>query len=286
MSQIKYLDTAGTQTLINEIKSRLSTKITRYATMPSATVNDVGDIVQYIGTTNSNFTKGDFYLGSTGASVEVSTYVVSSNGITGALEVVAADADPFDEETQIKVDTAKLVSDLPEVQVGDYVKLTTTTVPTYNWVQVSYSKDEINELIGRAGHFAAVNSLPTTDIATNIIYLVPKKKTVSGYTATDGSFYVPSGNTYIHYDASGAVITGTVDDEAVAAAIEDETYTAGTKEVLNPQDNNTKDEYINIDGTVNGWEKIGETLMDLSNYIQFDDLVAITSNELDAMWDV
>jgi hypothetical protein len=253
MSQIKYLDTVGTQALITEIKSRLSSKITRYTTMPSATVNDVGDIVQYIGTTNSNFTKGDFYLGSTGASTEVSTYVESSEGITGALEVVASDADPFDDTTQIKVDTTKLVTDLPDVQVGDYVKLTVNTVPTYTWVQVSYNKDEINDLIGRAGHFAAVNSLPTTDIATNIIYLVPKKKTVEGYTATDGTFYVPCGSTYIHYDAAGAVITGTVDDEAVAAAIEDETYTADTKEVLNPQDNNIKDEYINIDGTINGW---------------------------------
>lgn len=285
MSQIKYLDTAGTQALITEIKSRLSSKITRYTTMPPATVNDVGDIVQYIGTTNSNFTKGDFYLGSTGASTEVSTYVESSEGITGALEVVASDADPFDDTTQIKVDTTKLVTDLPDVQVGDYVKLTVNTVPTYTWVQVSYNKDEINDLIGRAGHFAAVNSLPTTNIATNIIYLVPKKKTVEGYTATDGTFYVPYGSTYIHYDAAGAVVTGTVDDEAIAAAIEDETYTAGTKEVLNPQDNNIKDEYINIDGTINGWEKIGETQMDLSNYIQFDNLTAITSTELDAMWD-
>lgn len=38
------------------------------------------------------------------------------------------------------------------------------------------------------------------------------------------------------------------------------------------------DEYIWIN---NSWEKIGTTQVDLSNYVQFSDLVAITSSEID-----
>jgi len=38
------------------------------------------------------------------------------------------------------------------------------------------------------------------------------------------------------------------------------------------------DEYIWINNT---WEKIGTTQVDLSNYVQFSDLVAITSSEID-----
>jgi hypothetical protein len=38
------------------------------------------------------------------------------------------------------------------------------------------------------------------------------------------------------------------------------------------------DEYIWIN---NAWEKIGTTQVDLSNYVQFSDLVAITSSEID-----
>jgi hypothetical protein len=38
------------------------------------------------------------------------------------------------------------------------------------------------------------------------------------------------------------------------------------------------DEYIWIN---NSWEKIGTTQVDLSNYVQFSDLVAITSTEID-----
>jgi len=35
----------------------------------------------------------------------------------------------------------------------------------------------------------------------------------------------------------------------------------------NPGTNNIKDEYINLDGTSNGWELIGSTQLDLSNYV-------------------
>lgn len=283
MSSIKFLDTTGTQALINEIKTRLATKTTQYSSMPEPTASDINRIVQFIGTTSSGYTQGDFYKGTAGEPIEVEAYEESSYGVTGAVEVVADDADPFDPETQVKI--SDVTDDIPTVEVGDYVKKTTSSVPTYAWTKITYNADEIVQLISTAGHFVLVNELPTTNIKTNVIYLVPKRISLSGYVATDNTFYVVNGATYDHYDEDGVKLDDTVDAAAVTAAIEAGTYTAATRSVLNPDINNIKDEYINLDGTTAGWEKIGETKIDLSDYVQFTDLVAITSSELAAMWE-
>ena len=76
----------------------------------------------------------------------------------------------------------------------------------------TYTQTEVDTLIGAIStiQFEVVSTLPTTDIQTNVIYLVPKS------TA---------------------------------------------------QTDNVKDEYINLDGTSAGWEKIGDTEIDLSGYV-------------------
>ena len=80
----------------------------------------------------------------------------------------------------------------------------------------SYTKEEINTLINNTknGRFIIVDALPTTNIQTNVIYLVPAQKSTA---------------------------------------------------------KNVKDEYINIDGTTNGWELIGSTSVDLSGYLKSAD---------------
>ena len=76
----------------------------------------------------------------------------------------------------------------------------------------TYTKTEVDNLISAIStiQFEVVAELPTTNIKTNVIYLVPKS------TA---------------------------------------------------QTSNVKDEYINLDGTTAGWEKIGDTAIDLSGYV-------------------
>ena len=49
------------------------------------------------------------------------------------------------------------------------------------------------------------------------------------------------------------------------------------------QTNNTYDEYINTTGTTAGWELIGSTEIDLSNYWNSTNLVAITTSEIDTI---
>lgn len=76
----------------------------------------------------------------------------------------------------------------------------------------TYSKTEVDDIVTaiKNSRLEVVATLPTTDIKTNVIYLVPK-------------------------------------DPA--------------------QTSNVKDEYINLDGTTSGWEKIGDTEIDLSGYV-------------------
>lgn len=81
----------------------------------------------------------------------------------------------------------------------------------------TYSKNEVDTIVTaiKNSRFEVVATLPTSDIKTNVIYLVPKADAESG---------------------------------------------------------DIKDEYINLDGTTAGWERIGSTEVDLSGYVTSDDL--------------
>jgi len=48
-----------------------------------------------------------------------------------------------------------------------------------------------------------------------------------------------------------------------------------------PQSGNTYDEYINLNGTVSGWEKIGSTAIDLSGYYTSDETDALLDEKVD-----
>ena len=72
-----------------------------------------------------------------------------------------------------------------------------------------YTKEETDELIAALNSFVYVDTLPTENIKTNVIYLVPAE---------------------------------------------------------DPGDDDIKDEYLNLDGTSAGWERIGSTKIDLTQY--------------------
>lgn len=80
----------------------------------------------------------------------------------------------------------------------------------------TYTKSEVDAIISstKSGMFVTADTLPTSNIRTDCIYLIP-----SSSSETD----------------------------------------------------NSKDEYINLDGTSNGWELIGSTKLDLSDYLKASD---------------
>lgn len=157
---------------------------------------------------------------------------------------------------------------------GDFYK--TIQVPdtdpiVYRWEKITYSKQEIDEKLSTIVHLKAANRLPTENISMNTIYFVPKTKTLHGYIDENNQFFV-------YDDGSGAYLiyrynTGIYTRSSTAAEtieidqhIQDGTYTAGTLIISDPQGSNIKDEFIRLYDN-SGWEKIGDTEINLENYI-------------------
>jgi hypothetical protein len=105
----------------------------------------------------------------------------------------------------IPVNTSDLNND------SGFITNTVNNLANYYLKTDTYTQSEVNALIAAITtlHIEVVQALPTTDISTTTIYLVPKT-------------------------------------------------TAGTQDAY--------DEYINLDGTTAGWEHIGSTEVDLTNY--------------------
>lgn len=110
-----------------------------------------------------------------------------------------------------------------ELANGLALKVDTTALSDYYTKQQTYSQAEINALISAIStlNIEVVNSLPTQNISTTTIYLIPSQ---------------------------------------------------------DPQTANVKDEYINLDGTSQGWELIGTTDIDLTDYVTSTQLSTILND--------
>lgn len=161
--------------------------------------------------TQDDDTKVDYIKHKPENLVQDANYVHTDNNYSSTDKSILAniaDVVPSDASSSDKL--AKM-SDIPDV--SDFITKTVNDLTNYYLASDTYTKTEVNNLVGAISTitFELVNTLPTTDIETNVIYLVPK-----------------------------SVGTGT---------------------------SNIKDEYINLDGTTAGWEKIGDTDIDLSGYV-------------------
>ena len=138
--------------------------------------------------------------------IEIQSAVDSVNGKTGAVTLDASDVGALPDNTAIPTKTSNLTND------SGFITKAVNDLVNYYLKSETYSKTEVDGIVTaiKNSRFEYVATLPTTDIKTNVIYLVPKS---------------PS------------------------------------------QISNVKDEYINLDGTTAGWEKIGDTEIDLSDYV-------------------
>ena len=113
-------------------------------------------------------------------------------------------------------------SDLP-TKVSDltndsgFITNTVDSLINYYLKSEAYNKTEVDTIVStiKNSRFEVVNTLPTEDIKTNVIYLTPS---------------------------------------------------------LDPSVGDIKDEYINLDGTTSGWERIASTDIEITNYINRTDL--------------
>lgn len=132
--------------------------------------------------------------------------VSSVNGKTGNVTLDAEDVGALPDDTNIPSNTSDLNND------SGFITKAVNDLLNYYLKSEIYTKTEVDAKIAAIPkmHFEPVLVLPTEDIDTTAIYLVPKSIS---------------------------------------------------------QSDNTKDEYINIDGTTAGWELIGDTEIDLSDYV-------------------
>lgn len=157
--------------------------------------------------------------------IEIHSAVDSVNGKTGDVTLDAEDVGALPASTPIPSKTSDLTNDSGFITSADvpsktsdltndsgFITKAVNDLVNYYLKSETYSKTQVDDIITavKNSRFEVVATLPTTDIKTNVIYLVPKS---------------PS------------------------------------------QTSNVKDEYINLDGTTAGWEKIGDTEIDLSNYV-------------------
>lgn len=151
---------------------------------------------------------------------KVSGKGLSTNDFTTAEKTKLAGLQNYD-DTAIRALIPTATSQL--TNNSGFITNAVNNLVNYYLKSETYTKAEVDSLVSAlAGiHFEYVATLPTENIQTNAIYLVPKADT---------------------------------------------------------QTRNIKEEYINLDGTTSGWEKIGDTEIDLSDYVTITDLnTALTS---------
>lgn len=245
-----------------------STESIQVDTVPTPSADELGKIYQYIGGTTENYTNGYFYKcvsgtnPSTGVTsyswVAIDTQEDTKHWIGTRAELIAALAN-----NEIENGTIILITDEPDVD----------DLPTQNSTNLVYSGGVWTALQGKLS-VEEVNVLPTTNIKTNTIYLVPKFVNSEGnIDETNGYFYVRSSINnvpvyyrYIYntglYDDTIRSDTSTADFSAINAAINNDIFPAGTCNVEVVTGVNKKDVYINLDGTTNSWELIGNEIDD------------------------
>jgi hypothetical protein len=180
-----------------------------------------------------------------------------------------------------------------EYTQGDLYKADATN---NKWDKLTYNTEEIDALINSMGHFTPVGELPTTEIRTDTIYLVPETEDITGYTGSEpnGPVYVSTGTSsepsYDKYEYNEVfniyqfkeAVTG--DDAAtIKQAIDNDDYTQTT--VTAQVHGKTLIQYVNPTGGPSGWIVIGDTEIDTDAFVKHEELVPITSAELAAMWE-
>lgn len=192
----KILNGVRTQELIDEIKNRLQNgdEVLNTITVSSATYPEVtaGEPIKVI------FGKIKKFLS------DLHDKKADFDGVTFALALKA-------DKSEIPTKTSDLTND------SGFITNTVNNLVNYYTKTQTYTQSEVDALIAAivSLNIKAVETLPTTNISTTTIYLVPS---------------------------------------------------------ADPQAQNVKDEYINIDGTTAGWERIGSTAIDLSDYVTNEDL--------------
>ena len=281
----------------------------QYSTMPVASVDNVGDIVQYTGVSNPDYINGYFYK----CVLDGSTYkweniavqpasgtsgVDSVNGKTGTVILDAEDLG-FQESTMPTADATNLGNVVQYVgpttvdYIHGYFYECVTDGITYSWENINST--DISGKVDKNGTDRLMTAAEGTKL--NGIEAGAQENVIESITL-NGVAVSPD----VNKNVALTVITNAVND-LVNYYKKSETYTKGEVDTLigavtgisfdvepalpttgiqtnviylipksTAATSNVYDEYINLDGTSAGWELIGDTAIDLSGYVTTSDL--------------
>ena len=204
MTDNKYIGVQGLEELINLTKNSLAKKADtlQFDVMPDP-VKYIGKVVQYVGVSDSSYTRSHFYY---------------SDGTRWTEENTSCE-----QTTQIKI-----VNVLPDWINADPQVLYVLKGTTDNTMSLYVKNASVNGAwftVESGGSFAIVDSLPPwSDANASTIYFKANGDTLTGYiknTGTINTWYTLGGATQEIDTALSSVSTNPVQNKVVYAAIQD-----------------------------------------------------------------
>jgi len=291
--------------------------IMQYTTMPTVSVETVGKIVQYIGTTDANYTNGYFYIGTTDggdpATYSWSNLNVQSGGTTIPLfvhDLSSATYKPNFLSSTTKTDNIKndykvIADEIVDIVENHNIKEALVLISwgdgygntDYDRYNILFEIDSLGIYNNKIQNIVLKGINPIFNGGYGKFPVIELQANSAGYFVSavtfrnDYSHILKANNTYsysVTYDYNPAH-KKYVDDTISNAIAAIETtkrlivQTLPTQDIATdtiymvpkstPGTQNVYDEYMYIN---NSWEKIGDTEIDLSNYIAKDNTTAYT----------
>ena len=154
--------------------------------------------------------------------------IISVNGKSGIVVLDASDVGALPDNTTIPEKTSDLTND------SGFITNTVNNLANYYLKSETYTQNEIDALIAAAknGRFISVATLPTTDIDTKAIYLVPSSDPEAGNIKDE---YINTDGTSAGWELIGLTaidLSGYVTDAELTTALADYTTTANLTTLL------------------------------------------------------
>jgi len=293
------------------------------STMPTASAETVGKIIQYVGTTDANYTNGYFYIGTTDGQ-DPATYSWSNLNVQDGNKVFLLDTNIYTEDNPFIFEEHELgryyfmisnstdfdgwyfyakgkKSDTNVKQIGmnysyDYIKPfsyldyfvdinDTSSVKKakiyYGFNERSNGNDASYGITSSQINYSSAQLFLTQPSTEKNFLMTDLAQTITGkkvFSQLPESSVVPTTNNQLvnkkYVDDSVAAIETTTREIVQTLPTQDiDTDTIYMVPKSTPGTQNVYDEYMYIN---NSWEKIGDTEIDLSNYIAKDNTTAYT----------
>lgn len=225
---------------------------------------------------NLNASTGE--LTATGAAITIDDHIDSTSANPVQNQVIAAALDDKADTTDIPTKTSDLTNDSNFVVDASYVHTDNNYTTTEKDKLAGLVNYDDTALSGRVSDIEDV--VPTDASASNKLATADDIPDVSNFitnTVNNLTNYYLKSETYTQAEVDALISAIVTLDIRVVSTLPVSDISRTTIYLVpksTAQTQNVYDEYINTDGTASGWEKIGDTEIDLSDYVTDAELSA------------